>query len=278
MEIVTRRELLTRAGRLGAGTAATASFGGQLRSDPRGNHLKIVVAGGHPGDAEYGCGGTIARYTALGHSVVLLHLNNGAWPVEKGGAPAHVRLAEAAKAASILKARAIFAGQTNGHAVLDDVHFEEFRDIVENERPDIFFTQWPIDQHRDHRATAALAFDAWLQMGKKFALYYYEVSDGEDTLQFSPACYADITETEQQKRAACYAHASQSPDKFYALQDRVAKFRGIDAGYERAEAFVLQVQSPPAPLPRASDDSRQTMEARPSGLAFPPRIPPVSLR
>ena len=252
MDTVTRRQLLARAGRLGTGIAVSSSTenaAGRLQSDPKRDHLKIVVAGGHPGDAEYGCGGTIARYTALGHEVVLLHLNNGAWPVEKGGAPAHVRLAEAAKAAKILKARAIFAGQINGHAVLDDAHFEEFRRIVENERPDIFFTQWPIDHHRDHRATAALSFDAWLQLGKKFALYYYEVSDGEDTLQFSPTSYVNITATEQQKRAACYAHASQSPDKFYALQDQVAKFRGIDAGCERAEGFVLQVQSPVMPLP-----------------------------
>jgi len=89
--------------------------------------LKIIVAGGHPGDAEYGCGGTVARYTELGHEVVLLHLNNGEWPVEKGGAPATVRLAEASKAAEILKARPAFAGQTNGKAILDTSHFDEFR-------------------------------------------------------------------------------------------------------------------------------------------------------
>jgi hypothetical protein len=28
--------------------------------------LKIMVTGGHPGDPEYGCGGTVARFTALG--------------------------------------------------------------------------------------------------------------------------------------------------------------------------------------------------------------------
>jgi hypothetical protein len=32
---------------------------------------KIVVTGRHPGDPEYGCGGTIARLTATGHEVVL---------------------------------------------------------------------------------------------------------------------------------------------------------------------------------------------------------------
>src|SRR5262249_30262029 len=41
------------------------------------NPLKIVVAGGHPGDPECGCAGTIARYSDLGHAVVLLYLNRG---------------------------------------------------------------------------------------------------------------------------------------------------------------------------------------------------------
>jgi len=34
---------------------------------------KSLVTGGHPGDPEYGCGGTIARLTALGHEVTLLY-------------------------------------------------------------------------------------------------------------------------------------------------------------------------------------------------------------
>jgi hypothetical protein len=46
------------------------------------------------------------------------------------------------------------------------------------------------------------------------------------------------------KRAACYAHASQTPDRYYELQDSVAKFRGLQSGYTRAEAFLRQQQSP----------------------------------
>ena len=193
----------------------------------------------------------MARYTDLGHEVVLLYLNDGEWPKEQGGAPAHVRKAEAAKACEILKARPAYAGQNNGQAVLDAAHFDEYLKILEAERPDVVITQWPLDQHRDHRATSALSFDAWLHLGKKFALYYYEVSNGEDTLQFSPTHYVDITAAEPHKRAACYAHASQTPDKFYELQDRVAQFRGIESGTKRAEAFILQVQSPYEALPPA---------------------------
>ncbi len=86
-------------------------------------------------------------------------------------------------------------------------------------------------------------------MKKSFALYYYEVSNGEDTIQFCPTDYVDITATEPRKRAACYAHASANPDRYYALQDQVAKFRGIDYGCERPEAFILQIQSPHVVLP-----------------------------
>ena len=183
MGFLTRRAALARAGQVGAGYvlgSSMANAASRANSDSQPKKLKVIVAGGHPGDAEYGCGGAIARFTAQGHDVVLLHLNNGEWPKEKGGAPANVRVAEAAKAAEILKARAVFAGQANGHAILDAAHFDDFRKIVENERPDIFLTQWPIDHHRDHRAVSALAFDAWLEMGRKFALYYYEVSDQKE--------------------------------------------------------------------------------------------------
>ncbi|HEY6271561.1 MAG TPA: PIG-L family deacetylase [Terriglobales bacterium] len=257
MRPVTRREMLTHAGQaatvLAVGLPATdAASGGQPASQvATGRNLKVIMAGGHPGDPEYGCGGTIARYTNLGHEVVLLYLNNGEWPASKGGAPAATRMAEASKACQILKARPAYAGQTNGKAVLDLSHFDEYRKILEAERPDVVFTQWPIDAHRDHRATSALTFDAWLQMGRRFALYYYEVSNGEDTLQFSPTHYVDITATEPTKRAACYAHASQTPDRFYALQDEVARFRAIESGCKRAEAFILQVQSPYEALPAA---------------------------
>jgi len=252
-----RREVLLGAAKMTSGLVAGAAMPNVEAETPSGeaeptHKLKIIVTGGHPGDPEYGCGGTIARYSSQGHEVALLYLNNGEWPAAKGGAAANIRMAEASKACQILKARPAYAGQLNGRAVLDPSHFDEYRRILEAERPDVVFTQWPLDHHRDHRATSALTFDAWLQMGKRFALYYYEVSNGEDTLQFSPTHYVDITGTEPVKHSACYAHASQSPDRFYDLQDQVAKFRGIESGCKRAEAFILQVQSPYEALPAAS--------------------------
>lgn len=207
--------------------------------------MKVVIAGGHPGDPEYGCGGTMARLADLGHAVTALYLNRG----EKGcpGKTARecsaMRVSEAQQACRILKAQPRFADQVDGEAIVDAEHYDEFHNLLEAERPNLVLTQWPIDNHRDHRAVSVLVYDAWLRMSKSFALYYYEVSDGEDTVMFSPTDYVDITQTEPRKRAACYAHASQSPERYYPLQSQVARFRGIESGHAQAEAFVRQIGS-----------------------------------
>ena len=211
--------------------------------------LKIVVAGGHPGDPECGCAGTIARYTALGHNVVLLYLNRGEGFC--GGASlsrcADIRTAEAEKACQVLNARALFGGQYDGRAIVDPPHYDDFARVLAAESPDLVFTHWPIDRHRDHRAVSMLTLDAWLKAGKRFALYYYEVA--EDTMMFSPGDYVDISLVESRRRAACYAHASQQPDKWYPKQVEITLFRGGESGFQQAEAFVRHPESKIGLLP-----------------------------
>lgn len=241
---VSRRSLLASAAvpLLGAATESNAVHS----SSPR---LKVVVTGGHPGDPECGCGGTIARYSGLGHEVVLLYLNRGEGFCGKASLDkcAGIRTAEAGKACEILGARAVFAGQYDGRAVVDNAHYDDFRRQLTAEKPDIVFTHWPIDHHRDHRAVSTLALDAWLQAGETFALYYYEVAD--DTMMFSPVEYVDISAVASRRREACYAHVSQEPDKWYPRQEQITRFRGMESGHAQAEGFIRHWQGRSAPLP-----------------------------
>src|SRR6476646_4003450 len=128
-----RREMLQTAGLLAGSAAANAIAQTSSGSTLPTRKLKIIVTGGHPGDPEYGCGGTIARLTDLGHDVVLLYLNNG---VTTGRPMDGVRVSEAGKACEILKARPLFAGQVDGDAVIDRAHHEVFRKLMESEKPD----------------------------------------------------------------------------------------------------------------------------------------------
>jgi LmbE family N-acetylglucosaminyl deacetylase len=240
MPTIHRRDLLFQACLLGSPAL------GMPPADDEPRRQKVVVAGGHPGDPEYGCGGTVARCADLGHDVVLLYLNDG---VPAGKSKDGVRVAEAGRACEILKARPLFAGQIDGDAVVDRAHYEAFRQLLEAELPDAVFTHWPIDNHADHRAISMLTYDAWLRMDRRFALYFYEVSNGEDTVQFAPTQYVDVTSTEPRKRRACFAHASQAPEKFYALQEQVTRLRGLERGCRHAEGFIRHVQGPDWNLP-----------------------------
>lgn len=242
-----------------AGLAGGAlSVHGAVRADtPRGSALNIVVTGGHPGDPEYGCGGTVARHTKQGHRVTLLYLNRGDDPHDGPAACAAAiaadrvtpRVQEAMAACRILGATPVFAPQCNSASVVDNAHYEAFTELLATLRPDVIFTQWPIDNHPDHRATFTLTLEAWSRLGRKAAFYFYEVSDGLDTLMFTPTDYVDITEIEPLKRSACYAHASQQPDFFYPLQSRASEFRGAERGCRHAEAYVRHVGSRPDLLP-----------------------------
>ena len=240
----------------GVALAAAGLPGAELSArggvaDPR--RLKVIVAGGHPGDPEYGCGGTIALYTELGHEVVLLYLNRGGGGIQdKSFEEAEkIRTAEAQKACAILKARALFAEHPDGRSVVDMEHYDRFYALVAAEKPDVIFTQWPIDGHRDHRATSVLTHEAWQRMHKRPALFYYEVTNGEDTQHYFPHHYVDISAVRPRKREACYAHASQAPDKFYSWQEQVARFRGMESGCEQAEAYIRHVQSRETGVPGA---------------------------
>ena len=248
MERITRRHLLTQ-----TGVAALAALPVGAEVPQRSERpMRILVAGGHPGDPEAGCGGTIARYTQAGHEVTCLYLTRGEAGVrgKLARAAAAMRSAEAEKACTILKAKPVFADQIDGATEITPARYADFNKLIAAANPDVVFTQWPLDTHRDHRVCGMLTLDAWMSTGRKFALYYYEVDLGSDTLCFRPTHYVDVTATEPLKREACMAHASQDPAGFYT-RDFVPmlQFRGMERGVKQAEAFIHHDPSPAGFLP-----------------------------
>ncbi|TKT90707.1 PIG-L family deacetylase [Dyadobacter frigoris] len=205
--------------------------------------LKVVCVGGHPDDPETGCGGTLAKFANAGHQVTIIYLTNGDAGI-KGKKPvetAQIRTAEAINACKILNAKPVFAGQVDGSSVVDNVWYAKIQKLLEDENPDIVFTHWPVDSHKDHMAASILTQKACIQMGQKFPLYFFEVYTGSQTQNFHPTDYVDITETQQQKRKAVFCHASQGfvTDAFYQRFHGIMEdFRGISISVKGAEAFI----------------------------------------
>ncbi len=207
--------------------------------------LKIVVAGAHPDDPESGCGGTIARYVDIGHKVVNMYLTRGEAGIQDKVAreAACIRTVEAERACSILGAKPVFVGQIDSDTEVNARWYNKFTELLEAERPNVVFAHWPIDTHPDHRAMSLLVYEAWLRTDKDFGLYYFEVMSGMQTQHFWPTHYVDITTTESKKREACFAHLSQHPERIYSYHQQMQRFRGMEAVFHLAEAFVRHHQN-----------------------------------
>jgi LmbE family N-acetylglucosaminyl deacetylase len=203
--------------------------------------LHVVCLGAHPGDPEFGCGGTLARYIDAGHSVTIIYLTRGEAgdPTKTFEQSAALRTAEAEKACALLKAKPVFAGQIDANTELNKRRVEEMTPLILAEKPDVVFTQWPVDIHPDHQVCGLLALTVWAKSGKPFDLYYYEVNTGSETLGFEPTDYVDISSVRQRKKQALLCHKTQDPEKVYDdFFKTMEDFRGLEAGVAAAEAFI----------------------------------------
>jgi LmbE family N-acetylglucosaminyl deacetylase len=202
---------------------------------------KIVCVGGHPDDPESGCGGTLASLVQKGHEVTIIYLTTGEAGIEgkSHAEAAAIRKSEAINACEVLQAKPVFAGQVDGDTVMNKEWIHKMQQLIENERPDVMFTHWPVDAHPDHQAASVLTFQAWMRAGKKYPLYFFEVCTGEQSLIFRPTDYVDITATQEQKRRSVYCHVSQDPPSIYSCgHSAMEEFRGREFGVRAAEAFV----------------------------------------
>lgn len=244
MSIVSRRLVLGSP--LGL---AAVSLGAASRPTRK---LRVVFVGAHPDDVETAAGGAVARYADEGHDVTILVLTRGQAGMR--GRPkdeaAALRTAQAEKAAEILKARVRFLGQMDGAT---ELQYETFRAALGEEKPDLVFTWWPINGHRDHRVAFTLVHDAWLRSKGAFTLAYFE---NTDTQHFWPTHYVDVSDLEARKRDACMVHTWYKDRPDLALWSKVEirlRSRGMEAGCRLAEGFVLHGRNR-APLPGLEAD------------------------
>ena len=202
---------------------------------------KIVCVGGHPDDPESGCGGTLAKLVNSGHEVTIIYLTTGeaGIPGTSHDEAARIRKQESINACKVLNAKPVFAGQIDGDTVVSNTTLKHLQDLFENEKPDLVFTHWPIDSHKDHQCASLLTIQTWMRSNHKFPLYFFEVCAGEQTMGFHPTDFVDITDTQEQKRKSVYCHTSQDPPGIYACgHASMEDFRGRELGVKAAEGFV----------------------------------------
>ena len=212
---------------------------------------RVLVFAAHPDDEIIGCGGTIARLSAMGRQVFVVTFcagETGYSTPEMKGRIAEVRRAEAEACDRVLgiTERVILGKPTQG-VVNDRETYQECVRLIRHYRPDVILTHWNEDKHRDHRAISAVTDEArWKASEQVLAdfgepwytpeLYYYEVLE----LFTHPSLLIDITDTFPKKREAMQTQQSQFAVLPGIMEyiEGLAKVRGYARGTHYAEAFL----------------------------------------
>jgi len=203
-------------------------------------NLKVVCVGAHPDDPESGCGGTLARYAALGHAVTIVYLTRGERGIDGKSLDeaARIRTAECEAACRIIGAKPAFFGQIDGATEVTRAQVDAMQRLLAAQSPDVLFTHWPVDTHMDHQVASMLTIRAWMSL-KTPVLYFFEVDTGSQTEGFFPNTYVDVSPVLDQKKRSLFAHISQDGQGIWREHHEVmARWRGREAGVAAAEAFV----------------------------------------
>ncbi len=195
--------------------------------------MNILAIGAHPDDIEFGCGGTLSKYSEKGHKVYMLVLSKG----DKGGDP-EVRQKEQEDSARILGVEKLYFGNHVDTEIVQSQKFiTEIEDFLKEIKPGFIFVHYFDDTHQDHRNLSDLTISATRYIHN--VLFY----EGPTTQNFTPNVYVDITSALDKKFECLEAHVSQvSRTNIEGLSiieaaKSTAHFRGIQGRVNYAEAF-----------------------------------------
>ncbi|MDF2663632.1 MAG: GlcNAc-PI de-N-acetylase [Paenibacillus sp.] len=221
--------------------------------------MNVLAIACHPDDLEIGCGGTLAKYAALGHSVTMVHVANG----NKGHKiiqPDELRLIrakEAQNSGALIGAKVFSMDIADLNVKSDeDALIRKLVNVIRQTEPDIIITHPPEDYMKDHMEVSKAVFDASFcatvphyeadvpapANAKVAPIYYMDTLAG---VGFLPTEYVDITDYIDTKLAMNAAHESQikwlyehDGIDFLDFVKTVSKFRGLQCGAGFAEGFV----------------------------------------
>jgi len=129
---------------------------------------RVLAVGAHADDIEFGCGATLAKWSATGSEVSLFVLTDGSkgsWDRTADPADlAALRVSEQGAAARILGAMSVLhAGYVDGELTNGPAERERVVGVIRETRPTAILTHDPWKRYRlhpDHRAAGFLVLDA----------------------------------------------------------------------------------------------------------------------
>ena len=209
--------------------------------------MKILVFAPHNDDEVLGCGGTIAKYAAMGHDVTVCEVTSGD-PVLWESIVSEAYAAH--KVLGVTRFECLHLPVVEMRTTSTIQMNKKFEKLIKEIQPNIVFIPHKGDMHSDHRETANAAMVALrpYQNPNLKAIYAYEtLSETEWNTPsvenaFIPDTWNDITDFIEKKLDAMSCYDSQlsdipNPRSLEAIE-ALAKLRGSTVGFRYAESFM----------------------------------------
>lgn len=217
------------------------------------NNQKILVVAAHPDDEVLGAGGAICKHVEKGDEVDVLILSDGETS-RNSNIDIKGRQLDAKKAAKILKVKNLFLEQLPDNK-FDSLPLLDIVKIVEKHldkiKPQTVYTHQPYDLNIDHQLTFRAVLTACRPQPGFFVkkLLSFEVLSSsewqikEKNSIFCPTVYEDISNFIETKIAALKAYQKELKKYPHPRSEEgvkiLAQYRGMESGYQFAEAFQL---------------------------------------
>ena len=179
---------------------------------------RVLVLAPHMDDETIGCGGTLARHASAGAAISVVFLTDGrhgggsrfkglsgaALELEQGKLVAN-RKAEAHRALQKLGVRHMhFLDFEDGTLTGESAAAPRVRAILEEQRPELVYVPYFLEQHPDHFAASAILLEATRGRALGIQCLGYEV-----WTPLFPNCFVKIDEVVEQKKQALAEYRSQ---------------------------------------------------------------------
>jgi N-acetylglucosamine malate deacetylase 1 len=215
----------------------------------------ILAIGAHAGDMEITTGALLAKHSAKGDRVVILHLTPG----ERGN-PAMTpeeyavqKRSEAEQAAVLLGAEVIFGPYHDGEIPDSDEARRYVNDVIRQIKPTHVITHWKNSIHKDHSITHSIVTDAVLLASlegveSKYIRHrgvrgIYFAENWEDMEGYQPYIFVDITDSFDVWKEAISRYefivGDISAFPYYDYYTSLARVRGALARSTYAITFAI---------------------------------------
>lgn len=215
---------------------------------------KILVIAAHPDDEVLGAGGIIAKHVDEGDEVYCLILGQGM--MSRNGVTEEniTKLRQDAQTASeILGFKEInfssFPDNSFDSVPLLEI-VKEVENYLEKIKPQVIYTHYENDLNVDHRLTFQAVLTACRPCNEfcPKEIYSFEILSSTEWQSkvhntFHPNFYVNIKDTVVRKKEALKRYKSEIREYPHSRSSEgveiLARYRGLEAGFEFAEAFCL---------------------------------------